>query len=213
MSQSMSITRALATLKTLDTKIERASGNLTAVALQKGQGSATVVVGSQATPEQFAGKVKDDYKSILDMIAMRNALKKAIVTANATTKVTVGKVEMTIAEAVERKRSIVLESQLLTHLRRQLTAGTNLFDKEQTAYTAKLERVRSEFSNSREKKLSEDDLALIVRPIEMKEQPQLLDPLQLATLTENLYNEIDDFLLNVDFALSEINAKTEITVG
>lgn len=213
MSQSMSITRALATLKTLDTKIERASGNLTAVALQKGQGSATVVVGSQATPEQFADKVKGDYKSILDMIAMRNALKKAIVTANATTKVTVGKVEMTIAEAVERKRSIVLESQLLTHLRRQLNAGTNLFDKEQTAYTAKLERVRSEFSNSREKKLSEDDLALIVRPIEMKEQPQLLDPLQLSALTENLYNEIDDFLLNVDFALSEINAKTEITVG
>ena len=62
-------------------------------------------------------RAKADYQSIEALIKRRNAIKSAIVVSNATTKIEVAGVKMTVAEAIERKTSISYDIQLLDKLK------------------------------------------------------------------------------------------------
>jgi hypothetical protein len=42
--------------------------------------------------------------------------------------------------------------------------------------------------------------------------PSIVDPLGLADVIRNLETEIEDFKSNVDFVLSESNARTEVEI-
>ncbi|MFB8733012.1 hypothetical protein ACEQPO_01165 [Bacillus sp. SL00103] len=75
-------------------------------------------------------KAKADDQSIQALIKRRNAIKSAIVVSNATTTIDVAGVNMTVAEAIERKTSIEYD---IRYLRKLKKVYTELVDKaEQT---------------------------------------------------------------------------------
>lgn len=53
------------------------------------------------------------YDKVMGLISYRHKIKALVVQSNACTKVIVGKEEMTVAEAIERKQSIQYEKDLL----------------------------------------------------------------------------------------------------
>ncbi|URC22587.1 hypothetical protein KAMAJI_01590 [Serratia phage vB_SmaM-Kamaji] len=212
MSQTFSVTRALATLKSLDAKIERATNNLQVVAITAGIGNSQSVTGSAKSAVEVAEEIRVGYKALQDMIETRNKIKRAVIVSNSSTPVVIGSKTMTVAEAIETKRSIVLETNVLATLRKHYNAGNSLITKARAEFERKLEDAERNYTGGRDKKISPEDLEMIRAPIIAKGTPELLDPLDVSEKIASMTAEIDEFLLNVDFALSEINAKTDITI-
>ena len=97
--ETMTIHAALSELKVLDDRITKAITSGKYVDAVKR--SAEKINGM--TVEEYKNKMRADHNRVVDLIARRNAIKKAVVLSNAKTMVTVGGVSYTIAEAIELK--------------------------------------------------------------------------------------------------------------
>ena len=203
----MSITRALVELKTLDNRIIKAIDSIMPVALVTGKGSPR----GFKTTEEFTAKAKESYQSAVDLMNRRSVIKGAIVKANAETVVTVGGKEMTIAQVIEKKNSIKYDRALLNTILRQYTTILNQSTQIENDVEMKLQRLL-EVNFGKDSKAKPDEFDAIAKPFKEANMPTIIDPLGANTLIEKLQKEISDFESEVDFTLSEINAKTEIEV-
>ena len=112
-TEKMTVHKALCELKTLDARITKAI-----------QGSVYVFANKHANAKvagmsvsDYCAEVKSAYQSACDLIARRDAIKRAVTLSNATTKVTIGGQEYTIAEAIEMKNhGIPMQQKLLDKL-------------------------------------------------------------------------------------------------
>ncbi len=122
MSSTISIHRALATIKTLDKRITKAIANFNPL---------EILLNNKLTQNktliEFNLESEAEYQSIKDMIQQRNTIKASIIRANSTTIVTVNNIDMSVAEAIDRKSSIATEKALLLKMRTELliTSFTN----------------------------------------------------------------------------------------
>lgn len=98
-TETMTIHKALCELKTLDSRIKKAIEGSVFVFANKH--SNAKVPGK--TISAYSDEVKSAYQSACDLVARRDAIKRAVTLSNATTKVTIGGQEYTIAEAIEMK--------------------------------------------------------------------------------------------------------------
>ena len=185
-TEKMTVHKALAELKTMDARIEKAIRDTTYVLAVKH--SAEKINGMPVA--NFKEKMRSGYQKVTDLIARRNAMKRAVVLSNANTKVKVGDKEMTVAEAIEQKNhGMEFRSELL----RQISSAYALAQKE-------LDRNSGE---TLEKK------ALRKTYIENNTY-DLVDPLDVTKIMEELDAEINEFNAEVDAALSVSNALTVI---
>ena len=92
----MTITRALSSLKNLDKKIEKLIGSAVFVSVR----------GELRQPDNDSLRAVELLQQIQDLQTHRDKLKSAIVISNANTRVKIAKETMTVAEAIERKKSI-----------------------------------------------------------------------------------------------------------
>lgn len=60
-------------------------------------------------------------------------------------------------------------------------------------------------------KANSGDIEAIAKPYRENNEYKLLDPLKIEKIIENLNNDIDNFLDNVNSALTDDNARTNIT--
>lgn len=200
----MTITEGLAELKLLDDRIKKAvskdyiwSGKKTEI--------------TEAAKEEHGRIAKANYASAKDLIENRNAIKAAIVKSNATTVLTIGGKDMTVAEAIERKSSIEYDKMLRDEFIRQYknaerTANT-ANERVQERIDAMLERVAASGNpdiETAQKVMSEAYLA--------NNGWDIVDPLDLMEKVNALDIEIAEFEKNVDIALSMSNAVTFIEV-
>lgn len=199
----ISVTRALAQLKTLNDRIQRASAEQFVTRVAGGKHTS----GEELT--KITARIEANYQSVVDMLAQRAKLKAAVVLSNANTQVDVGGVTMTVAEAIERKGSIELERNLLRHLATQQARETTHVAMEQRALDAKVETLLGQ-AVGKDRKVDAAELQAIRDAVEGNAKPELLDPLKVQEKIEALNKAIDDFTLDVDFALSEVNARTLI---
>lgn len=209
---TISVTRALATMKAVEGKLNKAIVTQNPVLLAAGNGTSKAVVGLNLSVEDAEKAIRKDYQSVTDLLSLRAKLKAAIVQSNATTVVQVGNASMTVAEAIEAKRSIEFRQELLNRLKTVSQSVTGKFNIATAQFETKLETARKEFTSGSNKKVTEDDIKVVTDPIELRQKPSIIDPLGISDVISKLEDEVSDFLLNVDFALSESNAKTEITV-
>lgn len=210
--KTITVTRALAELSTLDNKIFSKIDDLKAVGIANANNN--LMVKENLDKKEFIDREKFKYQSITDLIAMRNAYKKAIILSNATTVVRVGGNEMTVAEAIARKDSIECDEKLL----RQLIQRSNIISLEYQEYQAKLEdranTAMLNYLNSSTQKAQQisDTANKIYEDTMAMNKREIADSIDISQQIRKLQDSIMDFKTEVDFALSESNAKTEITI-
>lgn len=205
MAEQITITRALAKVKSITQRLERGA-TLSYITTATGGKTA----GGRASQET-AVLLKANYQSTFDLLKERAALKGAIVRSNAVTEVVVGTKVMTVAEAIERKASIQHERSLLAVLKQQLAQATAQVERNNNQMQARLDQLIAT-AVGKDRKVEAAELAAITDPFTKQNITELVDPVGLQKEIEALEAHINEFDLNVDFALSEVNAITKITV-
>jgi len=207
----MSITRALSELKLLNSRIERKTGESVFLTANK---KSAKKVNNVYTKEEFIENAKADYQSVLDLIERRKKIKSAIVASNSNTVITIAKKEMTVAEAIERKESIVFDKKLLEAMVRQFNSVVASANQSNQIVQNKLdELITVSFGKEAKQKVSEDDIALISKPYLEQNEVEIINPLNLQDKVKALKEEIENFESEVDFILSESNTITKIEIA
>lgn len=199
-NNSITITRALVELKTLDSRISKAMRD--AVFL-------TYKCNNEETPKE---KVTENrYQQITDLIEYRKKLKGAIVRSNAATTVVIGKKEYTAAEAIERKSSIEYERKLLNAMKTQLGNASKQLEVYNEKVQGKLDGIlEKSFGSSQKGNL--DELKSFSESYLKTNRAELVDPLNLSEKISKLEDQIVNFSSEVDLILSESNATTRVVV-
>jgi hypothetical protein len=201
MAQQMSITQALAELKLLDKRIQKALDHVE-----------WADVKSKSNPidsEKFTRTARAEFQSFADLVKRYDTIKRAVVLSNATTRVRVGTWEGTVAEAIEYKRSIYYKRRLLDVMKNQLFTAKELYKTQQEAVDARLEKLlHSELG--KDVKTSPETITALTNTFRENNKVEIVDPLDLAARTRELEEEIESFETNVDWVLSETNGKTLI---
>lgn len=209
-NEKMTVHQALCELKTLDARIDKAISG--AVFVYANKHSNTKVGGLPI--EKYNEEIKSAYQSATDLIARRDAIKRAVVLSNATTKVTVGGKEYTVAEAIEMKNNgIPILKKLLKKLetdnrRARLDANNN--NGEMLEARAD-EYVKSLYASADMKNLSED-IKRVRSEFITSQTVEVVDPININGEMEKLEKRINEFAVGIDSALSVSNALTEISV-
>ena len=201
------IHRCLAELKTLDSRITKATRNLNVVGIKKG--SSDKVLETSETVPQFKESVLSDYESIRKLISNRDKIKKAIVLSNATTMVTVGGHEYTVAEAIERKQSISYEINLLNKLKDQYRNTLSTINHNNSIMENNLERQEN---TMRENGLSVEDIKMSTELYRKQNGYEMINPLNIKSTIKELEDYIDAFETEVDHVLSTSNAITVVEI-
>lgn len=204
----MTLARALAEIKLLNSKIEKNIGRLQLVATKTGKKD--IVNGSNEKVVDFNENAKSNYQSTLDLIKRRNFIKSKLTQANAITTISIGQDSYTIAEAIDRKNSIQIEKTLLDKMKSNL----NLQIKNMNTANDKME---ADINRMVETKMGADkskaeDVADLKRIFRESDTTTLVDPLDLKVKIEDLEKSIENFELNIDFTLSEANAINYIEI-
>lgn len=209
-TETMTIHKALSELKTLDARIEKAMREVTYVTACPQ--SAQKVNG--VTRNEYAATVKAAYQKARDLIARRNAIKRAVVLSNATTRVVVAGQEYTVAEAIEMKNhGVEYTKALMNRLSTDLASATAAANRANgdslstraDSYisalfsSADLKNPSAEVMEARQKYMDAQTVALV-------------DPLNARSVLEELETQVNGFLVDVDAALSVSNATTTVEV-
>jgi hypothetical protein len=199
----ISITRALAQVKSLNDRIQRASNLAFVTTLIGGKHQSGVSV------DEATATMQSNLQSVQGLIAQRSALKAAIVKSNAVATVSINGVVTSVAEAIERKGSIQLEQVLLQNLRQQLAQATQTVERTNVQVNQRLDQL-IQTTVGKDRKVDEAEVAAIANPFLKSNEAKLLDANGLQVVIDKLQSSIEGFLLEVDYALSEVNATTKI---
>lgn len=211
-TEKMTVHKALAELKTMDDRIAKAIRENTYVLAVKH--SAEKINGM--TVANFKEKMRSGYQKATDLIARRDAMKRAVVLSNATTKVKVGENEYTVAEAIEMKNhGMEFRNMLLRQMNSAYVTAQNELNRnsgetlEKKAEKYVLDVIAAQPKDSKMTVDSEAMKALRKTYIENNTY-DLVDPLDVAKIMETIDAEINEFNAEVDAALSVSNALTVI---
>jgi len=204
--QTMSIHRALAELKTYDDRITRST-------------DLNFVIANKKSNDKIAGKTIDECKqqikgglaSYYALTENQRRIKAAVVLSNAYTKVKIGGIEYTVAEAIERKSKLHHDESFVMKLKTQFQAQNKKVDTENTALPEKLESYLQSILGEKDKRTVED-IASHTKAFEDRNKYELIDPCDIAKQIKQIDESISGFKTEVDYVLSEKNATTFIEV-
>lgn len=204
--KELTLTRALAELKLLDSKISKAIQELKSVSYSVNN----IVPEFRVTSDEFKANYNSQMQSIQDLRNNKVILKNALMKANAETKVTIGGKEYTILEALNRKTDISTENLLVQTMKKQLSASIANVNSINNSIENNIENtIRSKSSSSGNQS---KDYIQTVRDSYKPQMPELVNADVVEKLIKDKEEEISEFIAEVDYALSEINAITKIQV-
>ena len=207
-TERMTIHEALSELKVLDKRIKQ---EIAATTFSTSNLHCNAKIYGVSI-EEYKNAVKSKYDKITDLIKRRTAIKKAITNSNAVTVVTIGDVSMTVAEAIEYKRSgiefkrVLLEkvskdynTASLTTMTRNESLTDRATDNIERTYGNKENVNKEALESAREKFIADNTYDMV-------------DPIDSVKIMEKLSDEIDNFMSKVDSTLSVSNALTKIDI-
>lgn len=213
MTTTMSVTRALAELKRLDDKTSRAISGATFIGVQIGMdGQAQVYNAKGTTVDQLKATIQSAYDSVSDLFNQRAKIKAAIVKSNAETVVNVGGRSMSVAEAIELKKSIENKRLLLSMMQRQSSSAQQLVSQLDAKLEADIDSNLKTVYGSDKSKQDASAYDMIAKPQKAAKAPTLIDPIKLVDKIAMVTEEVSLVDTELDFTLSESNARTTITV-
>lgn len=208
----MSVTRALAQIKQLDDRISRASQTVRFVGVTVGEGTNQVVKDFNGSVDHAKKLIQGDFDKIQQLMKNRATLKAAVVMSDATTKVTVSGGEITVAEAIELRRTAVSKKDLLHSMKRQLDSVTKDINMSNDQLEQSIQDSLNTVYGNEKGKVDESMYDAIAKPRLDRHKAKLLDPCNIREQIQKLEDEVSDVDMNLDFLLSESNARTEIEV-
>lgn len=209
-TEKMSVHKALCELKTLDSRIQKNIQQAVFVFANKHANNKI----SGVSIGEYSAEVKAAYQSVTDLIARRDAIKRAVTLSNASVKVVIGGKEYTVAEAIEMKNHGIPLLQLLLkklendNQRARREADNNNGDSLELRAD---EYVKSLYGNVDMKGASEE-IKKVRADFIAAQTMEIVDPIGIRAEMETLEKEINDFVVEIDSALSVSNALTELTI-
>lgn len=212
--ESLTIHRALAELKVIDSRIDKAINSGVYVCANKHSNEKIQGV----TVNDYKERMKASYQKVTDLIARRNAIKRAVVLSNATTKVKISDKEVTVAEAIELKNhGMEFKSRFVNTMNIQNNLANSEINKnsgeaiEKKAEQYVLAVIQAQPKDS--KMAVDSDAMQAMRKDYIKNNTyDLIDPLNVTKLIEQMSAEVDEFNTEIDAALSVSNAITVIEI-
>ena len=200
----MSVTQALPELKLLDKRIEKVRETI-------GSWCKVSHNGAPLDKEKHKREAEASLQSFTDLVKRRDTIKRAIILSNATTMVQIGSWKGSVAEAIEYKTSIRIKRSLLDTMKDTLQAKRTEYEQMKAHVDGRLERLlQSELG--KDVKTNPETITALTTSFRENNKVELVDPLDLASKIAALEEELDTFETNVDWVLSESNAKTIIQV-
>ena len=207
MTEVMTATKALVELKLLDKRINSKINESLFVAVVRGEDKKTT---QQVSIEDATTEIKAGKQSITALIDRRNAIKTALVSANARVTVVVGKKTYTVAEAIERKNSICYEECMLQTMKMQYASAVQAIEQHNQRVDIEIQNLLKGLGDA--KTLDKTDVETTTKLLRKSKEMHLHDPIGIRKQIDEMESNIDQFKADVDTALSVINATTTITL-
>ena len=207
--KKMSITRALAELKLLDKRISKSIGQAKFVTFAK-DNSKDVVRG--LSKEDYNKEAKATLQSIKDLIERRSKIASAIAISNATQDIDVAGKKYKVVEAITRKNNIQHEEELLGQLKSQLANANYNIENNNKNVNDKLQQILLTMVGKDNAKNMTEETIKISEQYRKDNEYSLVDGLGAEKLISEMEKEIDEFMFEIDFALSTNNSLTEIEI-
>lgn len=206
--EEMSISRALTEVKTLGKRIEKKIAE--SCFTNAFQPKSKVLSKKQSMKiVDFEVEAKSSYDTITDLIKRREKIKSEILKSNAETIVTIGGKDMPVVEAIGKKSSVEYERLFLSQMKKDILDTEKHIESTNAQIDQNIQKMIEQAGDTDSKKDLKDEVFGF-----FAEQNRLtiVDPLKIRKKIDKLDEDIDNFLSNVDFALSESNAITKITI-
>ena len=212
--EKMTVHKALAELKVIDARINKAISD------------GTYVIANKHSNEKINGMPVNEFKSVMkashdkvmDLINRRNAIKKAVVLSNANTMIKIGDKEMSVACAIEMKNhGMEFKETYKRVLAFQNTGAQNDLNRnsgeaiEKRAEQYVLSVIQAQPKDAK-MSVDSDAMKTLRKDYINNNTYDLIDPLNVNKIISELTDEIDEFNTEVDAALSVSNALTVIEI-
>lgn len=207
--EKMTITRALSELKLLDSKIQKLILETRFVDASEGdkppKGFSSV--------QEFQKYIESLLQSYDDLCFRRNKIKAAVVKSNADTMVSIGNQQYTVADVIERKRTIQTDTELLLKMKQAYMIVTNkVSDDNARVYNALDAQLTALYGKTDSKKISEEDHDAVAKPYLKKREWKVVTCDGFNSFISKKEAIVEEFLMLADIVLSESNAVTTIEV-
>ena len=208
--ETMTVHQALAELKVLDSRITKAIAGGKYMDVKR---HCDKKIGGVDVGEYCTKTIRASYDSAIDLIARRNAIKRAVVKSNAVTTVDIGGTTYTVADAIEmNNHGIDFEQQLYDEIRRQMMIAQSEINRNSGPYIQqKAENYINGLYGGKDKVDADSAKAQMQAYIDANSY-ELVDPLGIQDILAKMEADIASFTANVDAALSVSNAITKIEV-
>ena len=208
---TMSITRALTRAKTIEKQLARLVESQFVVTLMKRE-----VDDESDVFKDNLKMTKSNFDQFNDLFAELNNIKAAVRKSNEVTKVVIGGEELTVADALVYKNTIVYRNNFLDRITRENRNAESRVEQSKINYDNKFATVRENFiKSSQGQDVSEDYLKTVLTEEERRLKKAIIEVKVSGINNVNEFIEaerkrIDTFLEEVDYVLSESNATTII---
>lgn len=209
-NEKMTITKALSELKLLNKRIEDEIFSAKFCAANK-HFQRTL----DGKPIDTAKKeMQSAYNKITSLINRKNAIKKALTLANATTKVTINDQTMTVAEAIYFKTSGIEDEKTLLNVMSDQYNGVLriLAQNNGDKLSKECELYITNTFGSKETRTDNSEIENAKTSYIESNTYDIIEGVNIKQTIEALKDKIDKFEAEVDAAITVANATTEITI-
>lgn len=201
--EQLSLHRVIAEIKNIEVKLGQVQ-SVVAVASKK-DGLVNM------TNEQYEAKSQGIVDQFVANVERLQKLKVARNLANATNQVTILGRSMTLDAAISRKATANYTRSFIDMIKQQINIATGQIAVASAEVERKIEAQVQAIGGST-KKVSDEELKAIRSMIEKSTGKEMVMGKNVKAFVESASEELDKFLLEVDFALSEANASIKVEV-
>ena len=206
----MTVQRALNELNTLESRIEKRLLDFRIVGTRKN--SEGKVSETRETVADFTTNATAIMDSVDALLKRQRQLKQAIMTSNAQTMIEVAGVTYSVMTAIDRKRTIEVEKMVLDNMKHELRKAEVKVSRENDNVEAYIQRQVLAMAGGDLSNKKDEFIVSFEKTYRDKNGWDLVDPLGLRNLIEKREQEILEFELEIDTALTVSNAITKIVI-
>lgn len=209
----MSLTRLLNEIKVIDAKLATSTTSIGTMDLvlvdfsKKGK----LNINSSLTTSEFDSMVQGNKDKIDDLIKRRKYLKKLLIKANNETKVVINGEEYSIATAIDRKNFAYDELKVYKAVKSSIHSVQRMYNDELNSLEHKIENAINQALGADGKK-DEALITSIEKSLRNTNDIKFIDNMNVTQWADKRIEEIESFINDIDFTLSEINASTFVEV-